>query len=276
MELTKSQLNYIIAIKQLIGSEVSQKYICEFLGVKKSSASIALRNLEESGYIEKIERAGTNEYILTDKSWRIVDDIEKEKFEFISLFHDYLGIDFNVCEEEYNRVCGDLSTVFVNILSDMRKRGYADNAFASKTEEGFCGINWGIYEIPFQVVHGDEGLPSMGDRGFVHPAKLILDNGRQDIILESRHMYYKSKDDQMLRGKLSRLYYSDSNIKWVLSKEIEENKWIIPIKKILCQKDSFGKISLGIAKIKAVATTKKMPESVAEITFNFKLIKKVL
>ena len=42
MELSKAQLNYILAIKQLVGGKVTQKYICEYLGVKKSTASIAL------------------------------------------------------------------------------------------------------------------------------------------------------------------------------------------------------------------------------------------
>ena len=65
MELSKAQLNYILAIKQLVGGKVTQKYICEYLGVKKSTASIALKNLEENGYINKSE----NNYILTEKSW---------------------------------------------------------------------------------------------------------------------------------------------------------------------------------------------------------------
>ena len=34
MELSKAQLNYILAIKQLAGGKVTQKYICEYLGVK--------------------------------------------------------------------------------------------------------------------------------------------------------------------------------------------------------------------------------------------------
>lgn len=276
MELTKSQLNYIIAIKQLIGSEVSQKYICEYLGVKKPTASIALRNLEDNGYIKKQEKAGINEYSLTEKSYEIIDNIEKEKFEFMSLFNYHLGIDFDICEEEYKRVCGDLSNEFIKKLSYVREQGYFKDMTDSKAESSFYGIAEGTYVIPFQVVQGGEGMPSMGDRGFIHPAKLIIGNDMQNIILESRQIYYKSRDAQMLKGKLSKLYYSDSNMKWVSAEERKENMWVIPVKKILCQQDNFGKISLGIVRIKASATTKKMPESAAEITFNFKLIKKIL
>ncbi len=273
MEITKSQLNYIIAIKQLIGSEVSQKYICEYLGVKKPTASIALRNLEENGYIEKQEKGGINEYCLTEKAWKIVDKLEKEKLEFMSLFNDYLGIDFDICQKEYDRICGDLSVEFLEKLADLRKQGYTKEVIENDSVENAWGLNIGCFDLPFQVVHSGEGMPSMGDKGFIHPAKLIVDNDNQEIILESKQIYYKSKNDQLLKGKLSELYYSDSNMKWILAEEREENKWVIPVEKILCHRDNFGKVSLGIVKIKAKATTKKMPESVAEITFNFKLIK---
>lgn len=275
MEITKSQLSYIIAIKQLIGGEVSQKYICEYLGVKKPTASIALRTLEDNGYIKKQEKAGINEYSLTERSYKIIDNIEKERFEFMSLFNDYLGIDFDICEEEYKRICGDLSIKFVNKLSDIRRGGYSENIRDSKAEQGLNGIAVGTYEIPFRVVSCNEDMPSMGNKGFVHPAVLVVENEGQNIILESRQIYYKSKNDQMLKGKLSELYYSDSNMKWVLSDETEENRWVIPVEKIMCQNDNFGRISLGIVKIKVKATTKKMPESVAKITFNFKMIKKL-
>lgn len=74
MELSKAQLNYILAIKQLAGGKVTQKYICEYLGVKKSTASIALKNLEENGYINKSE----NNYILTEKSWEILNQTDRK------------------------------------------------------------------------------------------------------------------------------------------------------------------------------------------------------
>lgn len=275
MEITKSQLNYIIAVKQLIGSEASQKYISELLGVKKSTACIALKNLEQGNYLKKRENAGAKEYFLTDKAWEIIETIEKEKFEFMSLFSDYLGIDKDVCEEEYKRICGDFSFDFIKMLSERRKFGYYRTISEDKADDSFYGIVCGTYEIPFQVVQEYDRLPSMGDKGFIHPAKLIINSDKQEIILESKQIYYKSKHYQLLRGKLRSLCYSDSDMNWVMSEEREENKWVIPIKRILCHKDNFGKLSIGTIKIKAEATTKKMPESEAEITFNFKLIKKI-
>lgn len=272
MELTKSQLNYIIAIKQLIGSEVSQKYICEYLGVKKPTASIALRNLEDNGYIKRQEKAGINEYCLTDKSWEIIEVLEKEKFEFMTLFNDYFGIDYDSCDKEYKRLCGDFSGEFINKISKLREEKY--KGFAERVS-GIGNFDEGIYEIPFQVVQCGESTPSMGDKGFKHPAKLIADNGVVNVILEAKEINYKAKNEQKLKGRLLELYYMNSDLKWISSERDKNNAWIIPVENMLYQKDKFGNIVLGIIKIKALATTMKMPESVAEITFNFKLIKKI-
>ncbi|MGN1319382.1 MAG: hypothetical protein ACI4VF_10245, partial [Lachnospirales bacterium] len=258
-------------IKKLIGGETSQKYICKYLNVRKPTASVALKNLEKDGYILKEEKAGINEYYLTEKSWKIINSIEKEKFEFMSLFNNYFGIDYNICEKEYERVCGGFSKDFINILSNIREDKYLKN----KKDENISDIPIGKYEIPFRVLNLNDDTPSMGDRGFIHPALLVAENNKRDIILKSKQMYYKSKDDKMLKGSLKELYYYDSNFQWVLAKENKDNNWVIPIDKIMCQKDSFGRISIGILKIKVKATTKKMPESVAKITFNFKMIKKL-
>ena len=136
-------------------------------------------------------------------------------------------------------------------------------------------IEFGKYEIPFQVVQGSGESRSMGDKGFYHPAILVVEKDCQYIVLKSKEIYYKSKTSQILKGKLQELYYLDTNMAWVLSKQKEESNWIIPLKEILYQKDDFEKASVGIIKIKVAATTMKMPESIAEITFNFKLLKKI-
>ena len=136
-------------------------------------------------------------------------------------------------------------------------------------------IEFGKYEIPFQVVQSSGETPSMGDKGFYHPAILVMEKDSQYIVLKSKEIYYKSKTSQILKGKLQELYYLDTNMAWVLSKQKEDSNWIIPLKEILYQKDDFEKASVGIIKIKVAATTMKMPESIAEITFNIKLLKKI-
>lgn len=271
MELSKAQLNYILAIKQLAGGKVTQKYICEYLGVKKSTASIALKNLEENGYINKSE----NNYILTEKSWEILNQTDREKFEFMSLFNGFFGIDKELCEDEYKKICGSFSKEFIDKLTQFREREYNSAINKNNDSEKIMNIDFGKYEIPFQVVQSSGETRSMGDKGFYHPATLVVEKDCQYIVLKSKEIYYKSKTNQILKGKLQELYYLDTNMAWVLSKQKEESNWIIPLKEILYQKDDFEKASVGVIKIKVAATTMKMPESIAEITFNFKLLKKI-
>ena len=271
MELSKAQLNYILAIKQLVGGKVTQKYICEYLGVKKSTASIALKNLEENGYINKSE----NNYILTEKSWEILNQTDREKFEFMSLFNGFFGIEKELCENEYKKICGRFDKEFIDKLTQLREKEYNFAINKNSNDEKKMSIEFGKYEIPFQVVQSSGETPSMGDKGFYHPAILVMEKDSQYIVLKSKEIYYKSKTSQILKGKLQELYYLDTNMAWVLSKQKEDSNWIIPLKEILYQKDDFEKASVGIIKIKVAATTMKMPESIAEITFNFKLLKKI-
>lgn len=276
MELSKSRINYIIAIRQLAGGQVSQKNICEYLGIKKSTASIALKFLDENGYIKKQEGTEGNEYYITEKSQKIIDDIEKEKFEFMFLFSNFLGINHKICEREYNSLCGEFSKEFINELSILKEKGCYFINKAEKSTLQSCSIANGTYEIPFQVVKCGQGVRSMGDKGFVHPAMLIVSKQREDILLKSREIYYKAKNGQVYKGQLKELYYLDIDMKWVLSQQESESTWIIPFNKILYQNDNYGGLSIGSIKIKALSTNLHMPESIAEITFNYKLSKKVL
>ena len=53
-------------------------------------------------------------------------------------------------------------------------------------------IEFGKYEIPFQVVQGSGESRSMGDKGFYHPAILVVEKDCQYIVLKSKEIYYKS------------------------------------------------------------------------------------
>ncbi len=276
MEISKSQLSYIWSIKQLSGSKSSQKDICEYLNVKKSSASVALRNLEENGYILKVNIKGENKYTLSDKGIKIIEEIEKERLEFMSVFRDLLGINNDLCVKEYNRLYGCFSQEFISNLSKLHEKNY-NNTFVPDNKNNF--FNNGTYELPFEIVYYNSNeygaVPSMGNKGFEYPALLFVCDEQTHILFKSKEIQYVSKNGNRLKGCLQKLYYIDNSMKWTECKKENENIWIIPFCNILYQKDILGNLSLGTIKIKAKATTDKMPESTAEVTFNFKLIKKI-
>jgi Mn-dependent DtxR family transcriptional regulator len=277
MEVSKSQLSYLWAIKQLSGGRVSQKDISEYLNVKKPSASVALRNLEESGYILKIKARGENRYILDNSGWKIIEELERERFEFMALFRDLLGVDSELCNKQYNALYGSFDREFINKIAELHENNYTGKFMRASDERPYDFEN-GVYELPFEVIQYVDNkygnMPSMGDKGFKHPALLIVDNDRVDILLQAVEMQYVAQSGKRLKGKLQQLYYFDYKMSWHLCEKKDEDIWIIPFSKLLYQRDCSGDLTIGNIKIRAAATTVRMPESVAEITFNFKLIKK--
>ncbi|MCD8157318.1 MAG: MarR family transcriptional regulator [Clostridiales bacterium] len=197
MNITKSQLNYLMAIDFLEGESVSQSKICNYLGVKRSSASIALKKLCESGYVEKADYDFGCEYKLTEKSRRILKLVEKEKLEFFSLFCKKLSIRYELCEKEYNKICGMIGEEFIDKLAEARENGYGIESETNekiKANETDSYLENGVYELPFKVVHEGDGSPSMGNKGFIHPARLIIDGENDRVLLKAKEIYYKSKN----------------------------------------------------------------------------------
>lgn len=272
MNITKSQLNYLMAINHLEGEKVSQRKICSYLGVKGSSASIALKKLCETGYVEKAEYDFGCEYKLTENSRKIINLIEKERLEFFSLFCKKLSISYELCEKEYNKICGMFGEEFIEKLAEIRKNDCGSVTEGTEPDSLFR-LEKGAYELPFKVIHEDDGSPSMGNKGFIHPARLIIDGKNDRVLLKAKEIYYKSKKSQVLKGKLSELYYAGFEGEWVKAKVESDSIWVIPTEKMHYKKDRLNKPVFAVIKIKAAATNKNMPKSAAEITFNLEGLK---
>ncbi len=262
MNFTRTQLNYILAIKQLSAGLRSQKNISELLGVKRSSACVALKSLEDGGFVH---RRPDNEYCLTEKTMELLTEVEEEQKRFMALFHGRLGIDAALCDRQYYAVCGLMEKEFL----------LAAGAPQDKSGRFYGLPGPGRYSLPFvlSTLHGD--LRSMGDRGFVHPAVLEIGDNSGEILLEAKEIYYRSKSGSVFHGRLNSLSYFDSDLGWISAKSRDENLWILPTRKIFYRFDDRGVISLGTVKIRAEATTSRMPVSVAELTFNFRLLEKI-
>lgn len=269
MELTKTQISYIVAIYQLMGGDTSQGRIADYLGIRKPTANVALKILEEKGYVEKITEKDRVTYTLKEKSEVLIEKLNREKHEFMSLFRDYLGMDRNIAEETYKNIYSQLGDNFVNCLEKLRENNYkhCENKIQSEN-----GIPYGTYKIPFKVAKdSDNSARSMGDKGFKHPAKIVVNGKKSYIVLEDKKVNYKAESGQTLRGRLMKFYYF-ADEKWNTVENLDEHQWIIPLESIETEHDTSGNATVGTVKIKAAATSMKMPESVAEMTFNFKLL----
>lgn len=261
-----------MAVRRLYGGRISLTDISESLKLKKPTVSIAMKKLEDMGYIIKRELGDSNDYALTEKAWRVLEAVDRERFEFMTLFNERLGIDYGECDREYTALCGLFSHEFISSLAAARGR---DSENICSKASGFCGITPGRYTIPFQVIQCGAGERSMGDRGFEHPAELVITEKRRDLLLRSRRIYYKSKNNHTLHGELSRLCYLNENLQWADAGKAAEDVWVIPLGAVMYQKDALGRLTFGIVKIKVEASTDKMPKSTAEITLNFKSIEQI-
>lgn len=182
-----------------------------------------------------------------------------------------------IVEEAYNRFLGAFPPSFTAALESFQNSGFKRLPTA---EEGFVKRSVlqhyknGVYTVPFQVRKLGDMSASMGDKGFLHPAKVILDAHTAELQLEARVFYYRSREGKMLKGYLKSLSYYAKN-EWHEAEEREEHIFILPLKYILYQNNDLGHPELGQMKIQASASNKNMPSSIAEITFQFSLMEAI-
>lgn len=277
MKLSHSQLSYIAAIDALKVLGATQSTISEFLDVKRPSVNVALKLLIQKGYVQSDTRNKTIEYTLTEKGKSILEQMQHERALFFSLFKDCIGINEEKVEEEYSNLLGAFSKEFIEELTAFKESGFKKLASPSqetikRTVLQHCKN--GEYSVPFQVRKVGDMSTSMGDRGFIHPAKVILDDHVGELFLEARVFYHKSSEGKMLKGYLKSLSYYSKN-EWHEAEVREDNIFIIPLKYIMYQNNDLGRPELGQIKIQAEASSKRMPVSIAEITFNFSLMEPI-
>lgn len=276
-ELSHSQLNYIAAIDALKPLGATQTTISEFLNVKRPSVNVALKLLAQKDYVSSVAISKTIEYSLTEKGKAALREMQRERAVFFNLFYNYIGMEEEIVEEAYNRFLGAFPPSFTAALESFQNSGFKRLPTA---EEGFVKRSVlqryknGVYTVPFQVRKLGDMSASMGDKGFLHPAKVILDAHTAELQLEARVFYYRSREGKMLKGYLKSLSYYAKN-EWHEAKEREEHIFILPLKYILYQNNDLGHPELGQIKIQASASNKNMPSSIAEITFQFSLMEAI-
>ena len=270
MELTKTQLGYLAAIKRLEGSRTSLMDIAGYLEISKPTASVALKVLTQKGLVMK--KNGGAEYILTDAGSFRAEQLEYERFMFNSICVHMLGMDRELTAAEYERICGSFSKKFLEELKSRQERGFPKTADFDDGQN-INSLEPGVYEVPFQVKTSGLAGRSMGDKGFEHPCQMLMGKDRKEFCLRSRKINYRSREGKKLKGSLEGLYYQQ-DVRWLPAEKRDDCLWAVPMNAVYYQRDEFGSLSIGVLRIKAVATSPQMPESIAEISLNFKLMKK--
>lgn len=275
MELSRSQLSYIAAINALKVLGATQTTISEFLDVKRPTVNVALKALMQKGYVRIIDHKDKNiKYCLTENGKTVLKQMQHEKTLFFSLFKDYIGISEEQVEEEYSNLYGMFSNDFLEKLASFQESGFQKLAFPPQNPAKRSILSHfenGVYHVPFQVRKFGGMSASMGDKGFIHPAKIVLNDAAGELLLEARVFYYRTSEGKLLKGYLKSLCYYNKN-EWEEAEIRDEHIFVIPLKYLMYQNNDLGRPELGQLKIQATASSKRMPVSIAEITFQFDLM----
>lgn len=270
--LSRSQLHYIAAIDALKPIGATQTTISEFLDVKRPSVHAAMKTLMAKGYVKIIRKEEkTITYGLTENGLAALEHLKREKKIFYTFFRDYIGMSEDLVDDAYDKS----SLVFDKFMLDDLAE-FCENGFQklNRTEEeriqrsAFGQYEYGTYTIPFRVHKFDGSSTSMGDKGFIHPATIILNKTEQILCLKAKKLYYRPGDGRGMRGNLSALNYYSNN-QWHTAEIQDENTYIIPLKRIPCISNELGQLETGQIKIQAESSCKHMPVSIADIILDF-------
>jgi Mn-dependent DtxR family transcriptional regulator len=270
MGFTPKQLQYLFYLDLCKNSHRPISDLAERLGVSKAAVSQVLGLYQASGLIRRSASGGID---LAAETEAAVADV-REKYEIICPFFRRMT---NMTDEKAMQ-CALRYVCWMPPES-------VDGLVRELTEEDeFHHLRWdgrdqgpgrpfpmpdGRYQVPFDVFKKDRDEVSMGDRGFVKPACMVVLDGRGAITLVSREFRYQSKTGQRLRGKLAGLscLYGDDFVRV----KPKNGVYTIPIHYVHKLSKAPDGVLCGTLRIQAEAGRRVsyMPPSEADIVFRF-------
>lgn len=277
MELSRSQLSYLTAIDALKSLGATQTTISNFLDVKRPSVNAALKILMQNDYVCILRKEDkTITYGLTPQGNDVLQKLQREKEILFSHFRDFVGLSEEETEFLYSHLYGAYNESYLEKLEAFQKNGFQKPALRveKKPRSILTQYQNKTYHVPFRVNKLDGSATSMGNKGFLHPATVILDDKSGNLYLEARMFYYRTDENKLLKGSLSSLYYYCKN-EWLETAVRGSRTFVIPLKHIMYQSNEQGEIETGHIKIKAESSNPHMPVSIAEITLIFQMMEPV-
>ena len=263
--VTFGQARYLLAIQQMRGQERNMSRLAEILDVSKPSVTNMITSLEKKQWISKGPpltltsqgKALTNE--IMGKQSLLAGYFSKELgFAGEDISDDILTLMLTVSEKFINRLIYKIETDMARAELD----SFSDNVHLTS----FQGVlRDGIYDIPFRLQKESNGELSMGDKGFLHPAKLVVTGGHGVISLTATPIKQRTLRGVILKGVLARLFYWDGT-DFTEAKEYN-NVYSFPVMGMHWNQDRKRNVDFGVVKIKVHASVGifNMPDSVADL-----------
>lgn len=270
MNFTPKKLQYLFYIDFYRNSNRLISDLAEQLGVSKAAVSQAIDIYESNGLIN---RNSSGRIALTYAAEPVIKEIKRKQeiiFKFFSTmrnFTDEMAIKSAlqyICFMPNESVDGLIQKITEN--DEISRIRWDLN---NKDNQMVFPFDNGSYQVHFDIYKKDCEEISMGDKGFVKPAKMVVINGTGTITLTSKEIRYKGEKGKQFRGRLSRLSCLRGS-DYVRIKR-QKNEYTIPLNYI----NKLGKAPdgtlYGTVRILAEASrsVSKMPSSEADIVFKF-------
>lgn len=263
--VTLGQARYLAAIHQMRGCDRNMSKLAEVLSVSKPSVTNMINVFEEKGWVKKGPPLS-----LTAQGRALANEIMSRQSFFAGYFAKELGL---METEVYNDVlvlmC-ELSDTFIDALvckietKEAQKvlAQYKDNVYLTS----FNGIlPDGVYDYSFRILKKNETKLSMGDKGFLHPARLVVTGGIGVLRLRAVPVKHKAIQGDLLKGRLSRLFFWNGEVYCEVREE--NGVYSFPVMAMKWGHDEELDTDYGILEIKVHASvgTFHMPDSPADL-----------
>jgi Mn-dependent DtxR family transcriptional regulator len=263
--ITQGQARYLLAIDQMRGRERTVTRIAQVLGVSKPSVTSMINGLAERGLVKK-ERG----LALTGQGKEAVEEIRNKQSVLTAYLIRELGLAPPEAKHDALALMFETSEKFVASLIQKIETDAAQaklgNLAGNVYLTNFQGILAdGIYAIPFKLLRKNDGRLSMGDKGLVHPAKLVVVEGYGLISLCVLPVTHRALQGCILKGRLARLSYwngEEYREAWE-----EEGRYSFPVMNMHWHDDQENGTDFGVLPLKVQASVgvANMPESLADL-----------
>ncbi len=271
MSVTLSQARYLIAMYHMRDRERSMTKIAKVLRVSKPSVTKMINIFIEKGMVKR--RNNLVPY-LTTQGRSITEKILIRHSVIKNYFNRELGIPEELAKEDALIFMFELSEkaveCFIRKIEMDLAREYLNKMKEHPYISDFKGIlEEGIYEADFTLFRKADGGISMGNKGLLHPAKLIVLDGKGMISLRAVPISHRSRLGNVLKGKLARLFYWNGESYTEVDEQ--DGEYVFPIVDMKWNYDQDRHLDFGLVEIKVQANVGllNMPESIANLAIYF-------
>lgn len=270
MNFTPKQLQYLFYMDHYRNSKRLISDLAEQLGVSKPAVSQVLDFHEKNGLIR---RCANGSIALAREAEDAIAELRKKYEIILPFFGDMPNLTGEAAvKSALQYICWMPPESVAGLIQELKEKdefsrirwdldaGAADRPFPFPD---------GRYQVPFDVYKADRNEISMGDRGFVKPARMVVLDGRGVITLESKEIRYQSELADRFRGKLTCLSCLHG-VDFVRVKP-RSSEYTLPLHYIRKMSTAPDGMLCGTLRIRAETSkcVANMPISEADIVFRF-------